>query len=110
MDLRPNGRLTYVHLDIVHFYGVESSIWTDPKVRIRIVQMDKKKIVNLDKCPFRQSKITLVGSNFVLSKSTVVERNFGPSKVTVVDRNFWTVQNNCWGPSFWTVQNYGWGP
>ena len=35
--------------------------------------------VNLDERPFRQSKITLVGSNFGPSKSTVVERNFGRS-------------------------------
>ena len=44
--------------------------------------------VNLDKCPFRQSKITLVGSNFGPSKSTVVERNFGPSKIKVLDSSF----------------------
>ena len=44
--------------------------------------------VNLDQCPFRQSKITLVGSNFGPFKSIVVERNFGPSRITVVDRNF----------------------
>ena len=51
--------------------------------------------VNLDQCPFRQSKITLVGKNFDPSKSTVVERNFGLSKITVVDRNF--------GPSKTTI-------
>ena len=69
--------------------------------------------VNLDKRPFRQSKITLVGSNFGPSKSTVVERNFGPSKITVVDRNFGpskiTIVDRNFGPSKITVvdRNFG---
>ena len=69
-------------LDIVHFYSVEPSIWTDPKLCIWHFSL------NLNQHLFRQSKITLVGSNFEPSKSTVVERNFGPSKITVVDCNF----------------------
>ena len=100
MDLCPNGRLTYVHSDslflqcrVVHLDGSKSTYTYRPNGR--------HFFVNLDKRPFRQSKITLVGSNFGPSKCTVVERNFGPSKITVVDRNF--------GPSKITVfdRNFG---
>ena len=59
--------------------------------------------VNLDQCPFRQFRTTLVGSNFVPSKSTVVGSNFVPSKSTVVERNFGlskiTVEDRNFGPS-----------
>ena len=87
--------------------------------------------VNLDKRPFRQSKITPVGSIFGPSKSTVVERNFrpfkitvvgqcfGPSKILVVDRTFrpfffymskWLTYIRTFGPSSnWAVQNYSCG-
>ena len=58
-------------------------------------------IVNLDQCPFRQSKITLVGSNFGPSKTMDVEHNFGLSKITVVDRNF--------GPSKSTIVDHYFG-
>ena len=32
MDLCPNGRLTYVHLDIVHFYGVDPTVVLAPLI------------------------------------------------------------------------------
>ena len=44
--------------------------------------------INLDQCPFRQSKIMFVGTNFVQSKSVVVEHNFLLFKITAVDHNF----------------------
>ena len=44
--------------------------------------------VNLDERLFRQSKITLVSSNFGPSNSKVLECNFGPYKSMVVERNF----------------------
>ena len=97
-----NVLLTYVHLDIVHFYCVEVSIWTHPKLCVCIVQMVEFS-VSLDQRLFRQSKILLVGSNFGLSKITVVERNCGLSKITMVDRSFGPSKTNivdCYfGPS-----------
>ena len=40
LDLRPIGLITYVYLAIVHFYGMKLPIWTDPKLRKSIIQMD----------------------------------------------------------------------
>ena len=90
---RPFGR--------IQNYVYTSSKWTDF-------------FVNLDKRPFRQSKMTVVGSNFGPSKSTVVECNFGLSKIrlltkiTIVDRNFGlskiTVVDRHFKPFFLVVQ------
>ena len=92
MDLC-NGRLTYVHLDIVHFYGVKPVIWTDPLFCIHIVQMSSKRNVGPTKitvvdCNFGPFKIKVVDRNFRPSKTTIVVHYFGPSKITIVDRNF----------------------
>ena len=76
LDLCPIGQLTYIHLDIVLFHCVELSIWTDPKLRISIVQMNKI-FVNSNQRPIGQSKIPVVDRNLRLSKSTVVVRNSG---------------------------------
>ena len=40
LDLHPIGRLTYIHLDIIHFNGIVLSIRMDPKLHKRIVQVD----------------------------------------------------------------------
>ena len=131
MDDRPFGR-SKITVEERNFGS--SSKWTahirtfghSPFLRCGAVHSDGSKItytyrpngryfsVNLDQRPFRQSKITLVGSNFGPSKSTIVERNFGPSKITVVDRNFGpsktTIVDRYFGPSKITVVDRNFGP
>ena len=96
-----------------------------PYLRCRAIHLDGSKItytyrpngrhffVNLDKRPFSQPQITLLGSNFGPFNSAVVERNFGPCKIKVVDSNFgWSkilILNRNFGPSKITVvdRNFG---
>ena len=75
----------YVPLNIVQFYGVEPSIWTDPKL-FRCPN-GQQISVNLYQPPIGLSKMTVVGPWSGSSESTVLNRNFGPSNIPIVDCN-----------------------
>ena len=131
MDDRPFGR-SKITVEERNFRSL--SKWTahirtfrhSPFLRCRVHHLDGSKsmytyrpngryfFVNLDKRPFSQSKIMLVGCNFGPSECKVVECNFGSSKITVLDSNFgpskwskWLTYIRKFGPaSNWAVQCY----
>ena len=131
MDDRPLGqfKITVEERNFGSLYKWTAHIRTyghSPFLPCGAVHLDASKITytyrpngqhfsaHLDQRLFRQSKITLVGSNFGLYKSTVVERNFRPSKMTVVDHNFGPsktrVMDRYFEPSKITVVYHNFGP
>ena len=80
---RQNGRHIFINLDERHSDSPIIKLWIGIFNRAKL----RFYIWNLEKSPFEQSKIRVLGTHFGLFKFTIVVRNFGSSKFTIIGRN-----------------------